>query len=42
MKIVFAIATLTIIAAVMPKADCGSLTKAECEYVEQVNAGMID
>lgn len=42
MKIVIAIAALAIIAAVAPKTDCGQLTKAECQYLEQVNAGMID
>lgn len=42
MKIVLAIVALGVIAAVMPSTDCAQLTKTECQYVEQVNAGMID
>ena len=42
MKIIIAIAALSIIAIAIPKTDCSTLTQAECEYMQQVNAGMID
>ena len=42
MKIAIAIITLAVIAAVMPTTDCQGKTKAECDYITQVNAGMID
>lgn len=42
MKIVLAIVGLAIVAAIIPTTDCSNRTQTECDYITQVNAGMID